>query len=80
MEIIKDIVAGTTKTNYQIEIDRALAIYQVMANARKGDMILIAGKGHEKYQEIKGKKLPFSDADVVQQVLKDLSEKGRVQP
>lgn len=79
MEIIKDIVAGTTKTNYQIEIDRALAIYQVMANARKGDMILIAGKGHEKYQEIKGKKLPFSDGDVVRQVLKDLSEKGRVQ-
>lgn len=79
MEIIKDIVAGTVKTNYQIETERALAIYQVIANARKGDMILIAGKGHEKFQEIKGKKLAFSDADVVQQVLKDLSEKARVQ-
>lgn len=80
MEIIKDMVSGTAKTNYQIEVERSLAIYQAIANARKGDIILIAGKGHEKFQEIKGKKIPFSDADVVQQVLKDLAEKARVQP
>ena len=34
-----------------------------MKNAGKQDVILLAGKGHEPYQEIKGKKIPFSDAD-----------------
>jgi UDP-N-acetylmuramoyl-L-alanyl-D-glutamate--2,6-diaminopimelate ligase len=78
--IIRDIATGAGTDNYQIEIDRALAIYQAIANAQGGDMVLVAGKGHEKFQEIKGRKIPFSDAEVVQQVLQDLAAKVRVQP
>lgn len=78
--IIRDIATGAGTDNYQIEIDRALAIYQAIANAQAGDMVLIAGKGHEKFQEIKGRKIPFSDAEVVQQVLQDLAAKVQVQP
>ncbi|UJP00022.1 MAG: UDP-N-acetylmuramoyl-L-alanyl-D-glutamate--2,6-diaminopimelate ligase, partial [Nitrosomonas sp.] len=79
LSIIKDITAGAGADNYQIESDRALAIYQAIANAQHNDIVLIAGKGHEKYQEIQGRKIPFSDADIVQQVLKDLARKVRVQ-
>lgn len=73
--ILKDIVSGVSGSNYQIEADRALAIYQAIVNARKDDIVLIAGKGHEQYQEIKGQKIPFSDADIVHQVLHDISNK-----
>jgi len=76
--IIKDMVAGADANNYQIEVDRALAIYQAIDNAYSGDIVLIAGKGHEKFQEIKGQKIPLNDAEVVQQVLKDLAMKARV--
>jgi UDP-N-acetylmuramoyl-L-alanyl-D-glutamate--2,6-diaminopimelate ligase len=43
--------------------DRAAAILSAVKHAAKNDVILLAGKGHETYQEIKGRKLPFSDAD-----------------
>lgn len=43
--------------------DRAAAILSALKQAAKADVVLIAGKGHEPYQEIKGKKLPFSDLD-----------------
>ena len=44
-----------------VEPDRALAIAQVLAQAKPEDVVLIAGKGHEDYQDIAGQKLPFSD-------------------
>jgi UDP-N-acetylmuramoyl-L-alanyl-D-glutamate--2,6-diaminopimelate ligase len=67
---------GTQRNeNLQIEINRELAIYQAISSALAGDIVLIAGKGHETYQEISGQKIPFSDALIVQQVLSDLSDK-----
>ena len=65
--IIAQIVAGMdpdhpTSTHQAVE-DRATAILLAVRNAGKQDVILLAGKGHEPYQEIKGKKIPFSDAD-----------------
>ena len=78
LHIIRDIVAGATGKNHQVEVDRASAIYQAIDNARFGDVVLIAGKGHEKFQDIKGHKIPFSDADVVQQVLNELTRKIRI--
>ena len=48
---------------FQTVEDRATAILLAVKNAGKQDVILLAGKGHEPYQEIKGKKIPFSDAD-----------------
>lgn len=78
LSIIQDIVAGASTKSYQIEADRALAIYQAIDNAQPGDIVLIAGKGYEKFQEIQGHKIPFNDMQVVQQVLKDLAMKVRV--
>ncbi|WP_409269466.1 UDP-N-acetylmuramoyl-L-alanyl-D-glutamate--2,6-diaminopimelate ligase [Massilia sp. BHUDP2] len=62
VSIIAQVVAGIEK-EYQAVEDRATAILLAVKNAGKQDVILLAGKGHEPYQEIKGKKLPFSDAD-----------------
>ncbi|WP_090332751.1 UDP-N-acetylmuramoyl-L-alanyl-D-glutamate--2,6-diaminopimelate ligase [Nitrosomonas sp. Nm51] len=75
--IIDDIVAGASQANYQTEVNRELAIYQSISSAAAGDVVLVAGKGHETYQEIKGQKFPLSDAAIVQQVLHDLSTRKR---
>jgi UDP-N-acetylmuramoyl-L-alanyl-D-glutamate--2,6-diaminopimelate ligase len=50
--------------NYHVVEDRAAAIDRAIRHARPGDVVLIAGKGHEDYQEIAGVKLPFSDVEV----------------
>ena len=50
-------------------VDRANAIAWVMAQARDEDVVLVAGKGHETYQEIQGVRQPFSDVEQVQQAL-----------
>lgn len=67
--IIDAIVAGVLKQNYRIQTDRAAAIASAIVGAKAGDVVLVAGKGHEDYQEINGQKTPFSDSEVVQQVL-----------
>jgi UDP-N-acetylmuramoyl-L-alanyl-D-glutamate--2,6-diaminopimelate ligase len=65
--IIDQIVAGMDPhhptSTYQTIEDRAAAILSAVKHAAKPDVILLAGKGHEPYQEIKGRKMPFSDAD-----------------
>jgi UDP-N-acetylmuramoyl-L-alanyl-D-glutamate--2,6-diaminopimelate ligase len=61
--IIEQIVAGIDQSNVLTIEDRAAAILYAIKHAARLDVILVAGKGHEQYQEIKGKKLPFSDAE-----------------
>jgi UDP-N-acetylmuramoyl-L-alanyl-D-glutamate--2,6-diaminopimelate ligase len=63
--IIAQIVAGMAPAGAKVQTieDRASAILSAIKHAAKLDVILLAGKGHEAYQEIRGKKLPFSDAD-----------------
>ena len=68
--IIADIIAGLGANHHIIE-DRASAIYHAVTQAQPGDIVLIAGKGHEQYQEMHGEKLPFSDLDVAQRALRD---------
>ncbi|GAB2895330.1 UDP-N-acetylmuramoyl-L-alanyl-D-glutamate--2,6-diaminopimelate ligase [Microvirgula aerodenitrificans] len=58
--IIDDIVAGMRAPGH-VDADRRAAIRWAVSNARSGDMILVAGKGHEEYQDIKGVKHTFSD-------------------
>ncbi len=65
-DIIADISVGLRAgVNYVIEPDRALAIQYAIAHASSEDMILIAGKGHEEYQEVEGTRHPFSDEEEV---------------
>jgi UDP-N-acetylmuramoyl-L-alanyl-D-glutamate--2,6-diaminopimelate ligase len=66
--IIKDIVAGA-HTNYEIEVDRSSAIFKALRAAAEEDVVLIAGKGHENYQEIGMQRLPFSDVQVAREGL-----------
>ena len=65
--IIDDIVAGMSHAN--IEIDRAAAIRRAILEADERDVILLAGKGHESYQEIAGVRYPFSDVEQAQAAL-----------
>ena len=67
--IIADILEGV-ETECAVVPDRARAIQQAVATARRGDVVLIAGKGHEHYQESGGVRRPFSDAAVAQAVLR----------
>ena len=69
--IVSGITSGRRETNgtYQIIEDRASAIAQAVLSAHATDIVLIAGKGHESYQEVRGVKYPFSDAEVAQRAL-----------
>lgn len=84
LEIIAAIVSGITvgkrETNgtYQIIEDRASAITQAVLGAHATDIVLIAGKGHESYQEIRGVKYPFSDAEVAQRALLAWRDEARI--
>ena len=68
-EIIAEIVSGMKANNHEIMVDRAAAIQAAIGLARQSDTVLIAGKGHEDYQEINGVRHPFSDVQVAQQAL-----------
>lgn len=59
--ISQAIISGISGA-YQLEQNRAAAIALAIAGANAGDIVLLAGKGHENYQEIAGQKIPFSDA------------------
>ena len=64
--IIDEIMAGfNSQQNVSYEIDRKAAIYATLESACADDVIFIAGKGHEDYQEINGERFPFSDSECV---------------
>ena len=71
-DIIKDMEAGLSATEKQKTLsitDRLQAIKTAIMLAQKGDVILIAGKGHEEYQEIKGVKHHFDDKEIVLDII-----------
>tara|TARA_R110002050_G_scaffold57423_3_gene128854 strand:+ start:4052 stop:5602 length:1551 start_codon:yes stop_codon:yes gene_type:complete len=68
--IVHDILSGIQQQQkVHVEHDRQLAITYVINYAKAGDIVLLAGKGHEQYQEVAGVKQPFSDVAVVNKVL-----------
>jgi UDP-N-acetylmuramyl-tripeptide synthetase len=71
--IIQDILQGL-HGNFIVEPDRAKAITIAILSAKPGDIVLIAGKGHEEYQEIKGEKQHFSDIEKAIEALKIYAE------
>jgi UDP-N-acetylmuramoyl-L-alanyl-D-glutamate--2,6-diaminopimelate ligase len=66
--ILRQVEAGVSAA-HQVEPDRARAIEAAIASAADADVVLLAGKGHEAIQEIAGRRLPFSDADVARAML-----------
>lgn len=77
MDIIEDIKTGISKTdgNYVVIPDRKEAIRYCMDHAQPGDIVVLAGKGHEDYQEKHGRKLPFDERVVVANILSELQRK-----
>jgi len=73
--IAKDILIGICKTKckYKIIPKRKEAIKYAIENAKKGDIIMLLGKGHEDYLEIKNKKYPFNERLVIKEILSDLN-------
>jgi UDP-N-acetylmuramoyl-L-alanyl-D-glutamate--2,6-diaminopimelate ligase len=71
--IIRDIEAGIEKDNYIIIQDRYIAIKMAVLLASGGDIVIVAGKGHEDYQEIKGKRYPFSDSKALEEAISECS-------
>ena len=78
-KIIEDILVGMKKTKgeYVIIPDRREAIKYSITNAKAGDVILILGKGHEDYQEIKGVRHPFDERVIIKEILDSLSKEEK---
>ena len=70
--IVDDITHGLD-ADVAVELDRALAIQQAIEAARPGDVVLVAGKGHEQGQETTGQILPFDDREVAREALRRLA-------
>ena len=77
-KIINEIEEGIkkTKAKYQIIVDRVEAIKKAISIANKTDIIVLAGKGHEPYQEINGKKYPFDERIIVNDIINKKDKKG----
>jgi UDP-N-acetylmuramoyl-L-alanyl-D-glutamate--2,6-diaminopimelate ligase len=81
MQIIKEIKRGISGRSYRVEPDRRLAIEQALSQAGRGDVVLVAGKGHEQTQDLGKLVVPFDDGEVVRAFLsrKSSTEKERVE-
>lgn len=76
-KIVEQIEEGIKKTNgkYEVVVDRVEAIKTAIKMANKRDIIVLAGKGHEPYQEINGVKHPFDERIIVNDIINKLDEK-----
>lgn len=72
-KIIEDIEKGISKTKgkYKIVVDRREAIKEAIDMATRKDIVILAGKGHETYQEINGQKFDFDERIIVKEILKN---------
>jgi UDP-N-acetylmuramoyl-L-alanyl-D-glutamate--2,6-diaminopimelate ligase len=72
LAIMNDALVGIRRTDTQhiVEPDRATAIGRALREARPGDIVILAGKGHETYQVLKDKTIPFDDRTTARQVLR----------
>ena len=70
-EIVNEIEAGIKKTkgNYKVVVDRTEAIKHAIEIANKNDIIVLAGKGHETYQEINGEKHPYDEREIIKKII-----------
>ncbi|MBQ9657718.1 MAG: UDP-N-acetylmuramoyl-L-alanyl-D-glutamate--2,6-diaminopimelate ligase [Clostridia bacterium] len=78
-QIVKEIEEGIKKTKgkYKVIVDRTKAIETAIKMANKNDVIILAGKGHEPYQEINGVKYPFDERIIVREIIDKLIKKEK---
>jgi UDP-N-acetylmuramoyl-L-alanyl-D-glutamate--2,6-diaminopimelate ligase len=77
IEICNHILAGfRNRENVEVQVDRRAAIESAISNAKEGDTILVAGKGHEPTQTFAHETIAFDDRDVVRQITQSLSRCG----
>ena len=71
-KIAREVAAGAEGGRYEILLDRRAAIRRALETARAGDVVVVAGKGHERVQHLPGGDVPFHDASVVRELLEEL--------
>ena len=78
-DIINQIEVGTKKTkgNYECIVDRKEAIKKAISIESKSDIVIIAGKGHEMYQEINKEKISFDEREIIQEVISELEKEPK---
>jgi UDP-N-acetylmuramoyl-L-alanyl-D-glutamate--2,6-diaminopimelate ligase len=76
--IINDILPGMVKSggSYRVQADRKKAIFEAIGEAREGDLMVIAGKGHEDYQILQDKTIHFDDWEVASQAIESVLERN----
>ena len=76
--IMNDALVGLQKTGkpYLAEVDREVAIRKALEQAREGDTVVLAGKGHERYQVLKIGPIPFDDREVARKILLEMGFRG----
>ncbi|MBO2534456.1 UDP-N-acetylmuramoyl-L-alanyl-D-glutamate--2,6-diaminopimelate ligase [Rummeliibacillus suwonensis] len=75
--ILNSIVKGIHMKPYKIEPNRKKAIQNAINSCKSGDILVIAGKGHEEGQIVAGKILPFSDEKVIKEILSDMKNENK---
>ena len=76
VQIVKDVEVGVKEglrdgVDYDVIVDRREAIFAAIAEAKAGDVVIIAGKGHEDYQILKEETIHFDDREVAREALKE---------
>ncbi len=79
LDIMNDVLVGIRRkdTPCLVEPDRAAAIWRAIEEARPGDILILAGKGHETYQIVKDRTIPFDDREVAREVLRGFGYRRR---
>lgn len=80
IRIMSDALVGLQKTGkpYLVEVDREAAIRKALRDAREGDVVVLAGKGHETYQILKDRTIPFDDREVARRILREMGFSRKV--
>lgn len=78
LRILSDVLVGLQKSGkeYLAEVDREVAIRKALERAREGDVVVLAGKGHETYQILKDGRITFDDREVARGVLREMGFRG----
>jgi UDP-N-acetylmuramoyl-L-alanyl-D-glutamate--2,6-diaminopimelate ligase len=76
-KIARQVEAGSDPSRTRVELDRREAIRRALEEAKAGDVVVVAGKGHERVQHLPEGDIPFHDATVVEELLAEIGDRGR---